>query len=208
MKAKVPGETCLALGFFEPRSVWASPHWVGVAERLFLGEAVALDVLFFSGFKKDSGGILRNYFFSILSLGTGSPVPSVHSPGSVPDVGSGLAPPVSSIWRRLLDIPREDTVKIKAQIPYCYLLSLANSVLCLPVVSPLSTPPLCSPSIRSVFNFLSVPCFFMFRGLGTCCSLCLESSFFLLSYLSKLSLNVTSSERPSLSLPPDLGPLL
>lgn len=112
-----------------------------------------MDVLFLSGFTKDSGGLLRNYFFSVLSLGTGSPVPSVRSPGSAPDVGSGLAPPVISIWRRLLDIPREDTVKIKAQIPYCYLLSLASSVLCLPAISPLSTPSLYSSPVRVCVRF-------------------------------------------------------
>lgn len=76
------------------------------------------------------------------------------APGSAPGVGSG-----PDSFRHFLigeqpDEPWEDAPMMKAQIPHCYLLSLANSVFCLPLISHVCTSPPCPPSRKVCAQFL------------------------------------------------------
>lgn len=105
------------------------------------------------------------------------------------------------------DEPWKDTAKIKARIPHCYLLSLANSVLCLPVISHLCTPPPCSPSIKVCVQFLKCS---MFRHVSGSLYVLFpqpQRLFFLPALLSGLRFSVTSSGKPSLRILPDLAPV-
>lgn len=131
-------------------------------------------------------------------------MPPVHSPGSAPDVGAGPGSFRHFYIGEQPDEPWEDTAKIKAQIPHCYLLSLANSELCLPVISHLCTPPTCSPTIKVCVQFLRCSTF-----LHVSVSLYVLFSqpqrlFFLPAHLSGPRWRVTSPGKPSLRIPPDL----
>lgn len=65
-------------------------------------------------------------------------MPPDHSPGSAFEVAQALAPSDVSLWVGQLGFPWEDIVKSRDTSPSSYLLSLANSVLCLSV-TPLYT---------------------------------------------------------------------
>lgn len=101
------------------------------------------------------------------------------------------------------DEPWEDTAKIKAPIPHCYLLSLANFVLCLPVIPHLCTLPPCSPSVKVCVKFLKCSTFLPVSGSLYVLFPQPQRLFFLPVHLSGLHLSVTCSGKPSLRIPPN-----